>query len=365
LLIDGNEFFPEMLQAIQDAGEIILLEMYLFESGAVANLFIGKLIEASGRGVEVYVLLDDFGARGLLTIDRQRLAAAGARLRFYNPLSLGKWYANMARDHRKLLLIDDRMAFVGGAGITDEFDPPLNRDKRWRETMLRISGPVVADWQSLFAEVWSRQGYTPVELSPISPDRVAAGNMLGRISVARGWHIRGISRSFIRHVSWARKRVWISTAYFIPSRKVRRAMLKAARRGVDVRLLLPGPDTDHPKIRIAGRRYYGSLLKAGVRIYEFQSRVLHSKVVLCDQWVAVGSSNYDRWNLRWNLEANQEIDNSLFAEDTAIMFENDFMHSREIVHEEWQSRPVRQRISEAFWGLVEYWVIRVGGGSRD
>ena len=354
-----------MLRAIDGARSTILLEMYLFESGTVSNQFIGKLVEASRRGVAVSVLLDHLGSRALLAGDRKRLTDAGIHLRFYNPLHIGKWYRNMARDHRKLLLVDSRLAFVGGAGITDEFDPPFNAEKRWRETMLSITGPVVADWEVLFQEVWDRQGPASGESRHPGSRQAIAGDMLGRVSVARGWIIRGISRSFVRQVRWARQRVWISTAYFIPSRTVMRVILKAARRGVDVRLLLPGPDTDHPKIRIAGRRYYASLLKAGVRIYEFQSRVLHSKVTLCDQWVAVGSSNYDRWNLRWNLEANQEIDNTGFTQDVAAMFERDFLHSREIHRETWQSRPILQRISERFWGLIEYWVIRLGGGSRD
>jgi len=365
LLVDGNEFFPEMLQAIEAAQESILLEMYLFESGTVANLFINKLSDARRRGVAVSVLLDDFGARGLMQNDRQRLTDAGVALRFYNPLRIGKWHQNMARDHRKLLLVDRHLAFVGGAGITDEFDPPLDSEKRWRETMVWIVGPIVSDWETLFREVWRRQGYDLDDRPSAAVGPRGAGTMQGRVSVARGWIIRGISRSFIRQVRWARSRVWISTAYFIPSRTVLRVIRKAARRGVDVRLLLPGPETDHPKIRIAGRRYYGSLLKAGVRIYEFQTRVLHSKVTLCDHWVAIGSSNYDRWNLRWNLEANQEVDNVLFAQDTAAMFEADFLCSKEILREAWQSRPLQDRISERFWGLVEYWVIRLGGGSSD
>ena len=354
-----------MLRAIDSASVNVLLEMYLFESGTVANLFIGKLVDASRRGVAVSVLLDDLGARGLMSGDRQRLTDAGVALRFYNPLRIGKLHQNMARDHRKLLLIDHRLAFVGGAGITDEFDPPVNSEKRWRETMLKIEGPVVSDWETLFLEVWNRQGHPSDAATPARNRQGIAGNMPGRVSVARGWLIRGISRSFKRQVRWARQRVWISTAYFIPSRTVLRVIRKAARRGVDVRLLLPGPYTDHPKIRIAGRRFYGQLLKAGVRIFEFESRVLHSKVTLCDQWVAIGSSNYDRWNLRWNLEANQEIDNAELARDVEAMFEHDFLRSREIRRQAWQSRPIWDRISERFWGIIEYWVIRLGGGSRD
>ena len=143
------------------------------------------------------------------------------------------------------------------------------------------------------------------------------------------------------------------TACFVPLGRLLRALRLAARRGVDVRLLVPGPETDHPSIRYAGRRHFYPLLRAGVRIFEYQPRFLHAKVLLCDGWVSLGSSNVDRWNLRWNLEGNQEIEDSLFAHDVRELFENDLQDSTECVLQDWRSRSWVGRWQEWFWGHVE------------
>ena len=154
-------------------------------------------------------------------------------------------------------------------------------------------------------------------------------------------------------------------AYFVPSWKLRRALRRAARQGADVRLLLPGPETDHPAVRIAGQRYYTSLLKSDIRIFEYQPRVLHSKALICDQWVSIGSSNFDRWNLRWNLEANQAVDDEQFAEEVARMFVDDFADSAEIKLESWRRRPGYRKWRERFWGRVDLWLHRLGRGRRN
>ncbi len=364
LLIDGHRFFPAMVSAIEAARKNVALEMYLFESGVVASHFIHALCSASRRGVSVRLLLDGFGALALLEEDRKILTAAGVDLRFYNPIRFGKFFRNMARDHRKLLVVDEEIAFVGGAGITDEFDPPLDAGKRWRETMAAIRGPVVQDWQYLFDQVWQRKRFRKILLPDKNERPDVQGHMLGRVAVGRGRLFRGIVRALIKRINQAQDQVWISTAYFIPSRLLRRALRRAAKRGVDVRLLLPGPETDHPRIRIAGRGLYSPLLKAGVQIFEFQSRVLHSKVMLCDQWTTIGSANFDRWNLRWNLEANQEIEDRHFCDQVVQMFENDYRDCVEITHQAWIQRPWQDRVEERFWGWVELWIIRLGGGWR-
>jgi phosphatidylserine/phosphatidylglycerophosphate/cardiolipin synthase-like enzyme len=168
----------------------------------------------------------------------------------------------------------------------------------------------------------------------------------------------------LNHIRSAERTVWLATAYFIPAWRIRRALRNAARRGVDVRLLLPGPHTDHPAIRHAGRRFYGRLLANGVRIFEYQPRFLHSKVFLCDHWVSIGSSNLDRWNLRWNLEANQEIDDSAFAGQVRAMFEADFRESIECRYAQWRKRPWSARARERLWGRVDLWLHRLGRGLR-
>lgn len=362
LLIDGEQFFPRMLQAIKKANKSALLEMYLIESGAIATRFIDAFCDAAERGVSVKLLLDDYGSLGLSHYDRGRLYHPNIQVAFYNRLSFGKFFNNMARDHRKILLVDDEVGFVGGAGITDEFSPPDEDEDQWRETMVEIRGPVLADWQSLFYRVWAETTGQPVDTS-IEPEPIADG-MLGRVATASGLRAQGIMRSLVKRVHASERMVWLSTAYFVPSWKLRRALRYAVRKGADVRLLLPGPKTDHPAVRLAGRRYYTALLEHGVRIFEYQPRVLHAKALICDQWVSIGSSNFDRWNFRWNLEANQSIDDARFTEAAISMFERDFTESVEIHAEQWLQRPRALRFREKFWGRVDNWLHRLGRGRR-
>lgn len=358
LLIDGEAFFPRMLAAIDGAQAFVWFEIYLVESGVVATRFIDALLRARTRGVAVKLLLDAYGAYGLRRRDRQRLVDAGVDLQFYNQLHYGKLLHNMFRDHRKLLIVDGEIAFVGGAGLADVFDPERN-PRRWRETMLAIQGPVLADWQSLFLDIWNY--HAPRTLAAPGPVHavVYRDGTTGRVTATSGVLVQEIVRSLIGRVRAAERRVWISTAYFIPSRKLRRALRHAAKRGVDVRLLLPGPYTDHPAVRHAGRRFYLRLLHSGVRIYEFQPRFLHSKVLLCDDWASIGSSNLDRWNLHWNLEANQEVDDRDFAEQVRAMFERDFAHSTLCDYRLLLRQPWSARLWQAFWGRVDLWLAQL------
>ena len=359
LLVDGRRFFPRMLEAVEWARRQVLLEIYLFESGAVATRFIDAFVRAAARGVRVKLLLDDFGALGLDRADRERLARGGVDVLFYNPIRFRKHLHNMFRDHRKLLIVDGEVSFVSGAGIADEFDSPDHPERSWRETAVRIRGPVVADWQDLFLLVWNRNVPEPSSLPAPAPPSGADG-MRGRVTVTKALAAQEIKRSLYSRVRHARNRAWISTAYFVPSRKVRRALRQAARRGVDVRLLLPGPYTDHPAVRHAGRRFYTRMLRAGVRIFEYQPRFLHAKTILCDDWVSLGSSNLDRWNLRWNLEANQEVDDAAFAEEVRVMFGEDFGNSIECRYDDWRRRPWHVRLRERIWGRVDMWLESLG-----
>lgn len=362
LLVDGGRFFPAMLTAIKAAQHYVLLEMYLFESGAMASEFIEAFGNAARRGVQVYLLLDDFGARGLLPSDRQRLLEAGVHLAFYNPLRYGKLRRNLWRDHRKLLLVDGAVAYTGGAGITDEFAPgePLH----WHDAMLAVRGPCVADWHTAFEQVWQALPSNNRAALPQLPGEIpTAGHSAGRVTLNEPIRME-IKRSLLKRLRGAERRIWIASAYFIPSWKIRRALYQAARQGCDVRLLLPGPHTDHPAVRHAGRRYYARLLAAGVRIFEYQPRFLHAKILLCDTWVSIGSSNIDRWNFSWNLEANQEADDHALAEQVAALFAADFTHSREFLAGEWRQRSWRRRLQERFWGWVELWLERLSQGRR-
>jgi cardiolipin synthase len=359
LLVDGRQFFPRMLEAIEKAQRYVLLEIYLFESGSVATRFIDAFVRAARRGVTVKLLLDDFGVLKLSLRDRERLTQGGVTLLLYNPIHIRKHLHNMFRDHRKLLIVDGEVAFVSGAGIADEFDSPKDPEQSWRETAARIRGPVLTDWQELFMRLWNRHASKPLEL-PFPALPAETDDMRGRVSVSTALARQDIKRSLYNRVRQVKHCVWISTAYFVPSRKIRRALKRAARRGVDVRLMLPGPYTDHPAVRHAGRRFYTGLLRAGIRIFEYQPRFLHAKTMLCDDWVSIGSSNLDRWNLRWNLEANQEIEHAVFGNAVKAMFDEDFRNSIECLYETWRRRPWHARVREHLWGRVDMWLESLG-----
>ncbi len=353
VLVDGVSFYPRMLECIEDARHYVLLEMYLVESGEIADRFIDALTGVAYRGIAVYLLLDDFGARGLEQRDRQQLLDAGIQLLFFNPLQYDKWRVNLYRDHRKLLLIDGKVVFTGGAGITDEFAPVGSSDDYWHDIMVECYGPVVADWQHCFVAIWKQCSKAALQL-PV-PSRERVGGLLARLALIHP-PFQEVKGSLTNQIRGSHQRIWIITAYFIPTRKIRRLLQRAAKRGVDVKILVPGEKTDHPAIRRVGQRYYQRLLCNGVRIFEYQPRFLHAKVWLCDDWVSVGSTNLDRWTQHWNLEANQEINDSAFAAQMTTVLVDDFANSEEIQYAQWRSRPWYQRLLELFWSTVAMWI---------
>ncbi len=312
LLSDAQVYFTRMLAAIDASQHYVLAEFYLVESGRIADLFIAAFARAAARGIGVHVVFDAFGARGLKDADRTRLRAAGVDLVFFN---VPRWRAfprMFVRDHRKLLVVDGAAGFTGGAGLTDVFSPGLEPDGAWWDCMVEIAGPVLDDWHALFARTWRRSAHRELDVVR-QPSAALQPGERGRVAASAGLGSKEVGRSVLRQVRKAQNRVWIATAYFWPSSRLRRALRRAARRGVDVRLLLPSERTDAPLARSVGRLFYERLLSSGVSISEYQPSFLHAKLVLCDQWVSIGSSNLDRWEILWNLDANQEIDSPAFS----------------------------------------------------
>ncbi|MEO4045975.1 phosphatidylserine/phosphatidylglycerophosphate/cardiolipin synthase family protein [Pseudomonas sp. CAU 1711] len=359
LLVDGPAFFPAMLADIEAARQRVLLELYLAQDGQCAEALVDALCGAARRGVRVSCLLDDFGCLGFGRALRERLLEAGVQLRFYNPLRWRRGLRNLYRDHRKLLVVDETCAYVGGTGASDPFWRPQTEQSDWHEVMVRVEGPLVSHWGLLFEAQWLASekrspwapGQTPglARLPPCPP----LGRGMGRVAYADSRQHRDIVQSLLRNIGHAKRRVWLATPYFLPSRKVRRQLMRAAARGAEVRLLLTGRNTDHPPVRYAGQRYYPKLLRAGVRIFEYQPRFLHLKMVLVDDWVSVGSCNFDHWNLRFNLDANLEALDPQLTLAAEASFLDDFAQSREVTLHDWHARPLLKRFYQRLWGWLD------------
>jgi len=351
-LVDGHQFYPAMLNGIESAKKYILMEMYLFESGKVADQFVSAFTTAAHRGVDVQLLVDAYGGLALSKNDRMLLINSGVQLVFYNPLMFRKLKKNLFRTHRKYLLIDGVKAFVGGAGITDYFQGK----NAWRETVVEVQGSVVLDWQALFTRNF-KQWSDSVVPEPVEQAKATKG-VLARLAYTSGGTRLEIKKVLLNRINDSRGSIWLASAYFIPSRKIRKALRQAAFNGKDVRLLLPGRVTDHPAVRYASRRYYARLLRFGVRIFEYQGRFTHTKMVLIDDWFTIGSSNMDRWNFRWNLEANQEVEDKFVANKAREIMLTDFNMCREIKYIDWINRSKMQRVKEWVWGRLDMFLTK-------
>jgi phosphatidylserine/phosphatidylglycerophosphate/cardiolipin synthase-like enzyme len=365
LLIDGPAFFPRMIQAIENAQQQVELELYLVEAGLCAEAVVQALVDAANRGVIVRCLFDDFGSLAFTLGLRKRLTEAGVILRFYNQVNWRRGIRNFYRDHRKLLLVDKQLAVVGGTGVTDEFWRPGHDASEWHEVMVEIRGPLVIDWQALFDRQFHanqrRTAWRPAQNFglPRLPPAPVSGEGMGRVAYADSRQHRDILQSLVRALNSGKKRIWLATPYFLPTWKVRRSLRRAAARGIDVRLLLTGPRTDHPSVRYAGHRYYPRLLRAGVKIFEYQPCFLHLKMVLIDDWVSLGSCNFDHWNLRFNLEANLEALDPALTLAVAESFERDFAVSNLVSLEDWKARPLWRRVQQRVWGWLDRLVVNV------
>lgn len=360
LLIDGSAFFPRILQYISKAQHRIDIEVYLVASGRATQQLVVALSAAAARGVAVRCLFDASGSSDFGAAERDALREAGVSLQFYNPLTWYNGVRNLHRDHRKVLVFDQHIACIGGFGFTDEFCIANDADQTpWHEQMLVVKGGIVADWQSLFEQCWRQANKPRRKMLDISKQQRSIVSLpeampgLGRVAFSASRNNRDMLWSLITRIRDAKTRVWLSTPYFVPPRVLRIALIHAARRGIDVRLQVCGNFTDLPGVRYAGQIYYANLLRAGVRIFEYQPRFSHLKSVLIDQWVSLGSCNFDHWTLHWNLEANQNSVDPALLKAVQQCFERDFSQSTELTRQAWLQLPSIYRFKIWFWGRVK------------
>jgi cardiolipin synthase len=352
ILESGNDTFQKILDSVSAARNIICAEFYIFRDDDTGREFAEKLKEKSRQGVRVYILYDHFGSFRTSRAFWSGMEKAGIKLRASHPFIWTSPRRYVYRNHKKLLLIDGEKAFTGGFNIADESHGFRRKQaKVWRDTGIFLKGPIAAALLDIFMESWAIWKGLPFTFKPKSvpvPEGVPVIPIFARSGRAR----RRMRRLLFYNINSAQKSIDMTTAYFMPGRRILKALEQAARRGVILRLLLPGK-TDVPSIHYAGRAFYRRLLKAGVAIYTYQGPVLHAKTAVFDGcWSIIGSTNLDFQSLRRNEESNVGILNNDFGARLTGVFHNDLALSKKIEADTWTHRPFYQRLLEKMFSLV-------------
>jgi phosphatidylserine/phosphatidylglycerophosphate/cardiolipin synthase-like enzyme len=353
LHVEASSTWKRLLEDIASARHEVLFENYIFVDGAAADALLHAFQAAAANGAQLKVLVDGAGSHAMSEDLRQRLAVV-AEFRVFHPLRWTDLFLNfrkriMTRTHRRIVLIDGAIAWTGGLAICDAWWPQGNTPNR--ETMLRLTGAIVGQFQTAYFSLWNA-GSAPLPPSRTQrPPHSHEQRLLPQKAIA----LSCFRRTLRSRIGKARHRAWIATAYFIPPLRLRRALRFAAGRGVDVRLLLPGPNLhDHPAVRLASRRYYAKLLKNGVRLFEYQPSFQHAKAaVFDDEWTLIGTPNLDRWSYLANYEIAVDSKDVPLASQLHEAFERDFEACREITWEMWKARPLWSRFQESFFGIFD------------
>jgi len=368
LLLDGAATYPAMFAAIRNARDHINLETYIFEDDEIGRQFADLLLEQQGRGVQVNVIYDSVGGFNTPKAFFKRLAAGGIEVLEFNPVNpisiAMPWMLNN-RDHRKLLIVDGRTAFIGGINISSVYSSgsvvkrnaePGGNTTAWRDTDLQIEGPVVGEFQKLFMDTWHKQHGKPLVQKEYFPALKAEGKDIVRaVGSTPDDPYSLMYLTLISAIGNAEKHVYLTNAYFVPDPQLLKALTDAVGRGVDVKLVLPS-HSDSSTTFHAGRSHYAMLLKGGVKIYERRGALLHSKTAIIDGvWSCIGSSNLDWRSALDNDEVNAVVLGREFAQQMHAMFAADLGASDAIDLERWQQRPLSTRFKEwmaRLWGRL-------------
>jgi cardiolipin synthase len=369
LLQDGPATYRAMLAAIAAARHHVHMETYILEDDAIGRQFAAALTERQRAGVQVRLIRDSAGTLATPKLFFDSLAASGVAVLEFNPLNplavRRDWVLNQ-RDHRKLLIVDGRVAFLGGINISSVYSGgsysqakprPVDAELAWRDTDLRLQGPVVAELQKLFLATWAAQKGREMSDDGLFPAPQAAGDAVVRaIGSSPDDPFSLIYATLLSAIASAETSVYLTNAYFVPDPQLLAALGAAAARGVDVRLILPA-STDSWLVFHAGRASYQALLTAGVKIHQRRGVILHSKTALIDGvWSTVGSTNLDWRSFLHNQELNAVVLGVDFGSQLQAMFEHDLAQSDSITLADWQDRGVLPRLQESFARLWAYWL---------
>ena len=347
-LVNGDQIFAAMLEAIRSAKKTINLESYIYWSGEVGRRFTDALTESARAGVRVHVLLDWISSRRIDSALLKRMRAAGVDVQKYNPLV---WY-NLARvshrDHRKLLIVDGIVGFIGGAGVADIWLGNADSPAHWRDTHFRLQGPAVGQMQAAFMDNWMKTTSNVLDGRDYFPELPPVGSDFAQViksSPREG--TESVRLMYLISIAAARQSIRLSMPYFVAGPLTTQQLRDARMRGVTVEVILPGARSDTPIVRHASRSKWGPLLEAGVRIYEYQPTMYHCKMMIVDDvWVSVGSANFDSRSFRLNDESNLNVLSRDFAAEQVRLFEHDKQQSREVTYRDWRQRSIGKRLME-------------------
>jgi cardiolipin synthase len=367
LLIDGAATYAAMFEAIRGAKNNINLETFILEDDEIGKKFTDLLLQKQAQGVQVNIIYDSMGSITTPESFFQRLRDKGIHVVEFNPVSPLKGHLKwlmMNPDHRKILVVDGKVAIIGGINISKVYSGKLSGRKKvkgeplpWRDTDVQIEGPAVAEFQKLFIDTWSKQDGPKLSGQNYYPKMKEDGNNLVRVvGSTPGTDNRITFILYVAAITFAEHSIHLTNAYFVPDKQILKAFTDAARRGVDVKIILPA-NTDSKVVLNAARHNYSELLKAGVKIYERRNVVMHAKTAVIDGvWSTVGSTNLDSFSLLSDDEVNAVILSREFAVEMEIMFASDIAQSDQIQRDKWEKRPVLQKIKESFAHLFSHWL---------
>jgi cardiolipin synthase len=356
ILVNGDRIFPAMLEGIAQAQWEICFETFIYWSGEIAQEFADALVSAARRGVRVYVLLDWWGALDMEQSLVDRMAEAGAKVRYFNPLS--RWQLNRMnyRTHRKIMVVDRRIAFTGGVGIADPWQGDARSADEWHDLHYRIVGPAVRCFQDAFQEIWTEVIEKPqLDAADRAPEERERGHIVA-VQVMMSSPRQGakkVYRAFRYAIESARQSILLTTAYFVPDEESIEVMLAASARGIRFHVMVPGEHNDMKLVRFASKSSWGRLLKGGIHIHVYDPTMLHAKVmVVDDEWTLVGSANFDNRSFSLNDEITMHVFGRDFAGRHRGIFKEDLNRCHDMTLEEWRNRGVWCRVKESVANLV-------------
>ena len=354
VLINGDQIFPAMLKAIREAKKTITFETYIYWSESIGREFADALAERARAGVKVHLMLDWIGSIKMDDAALKEMRDAGVEVHRYHKPVWWKLARLNNRTHRKILVVDGRIGFTGGVGIADKWRGNGQDADHWRDTHFRVEGPVVGQMQAVFNDNWTKATGVVLDGDDYFPALQPAGTMPAQMfSSSTTGGSESMHLMYLLAITAARRTIHLSNSYFVPDELAVKALVAAARRGVDVRIITPGPIIDSDAVRAASHERWGELLEAGVKMAEYQPTMYHVKALVVDSLlVSVGSTNFDNRSFSINDEANLNVLDRDFAKQQEQVFENDWKRARPISLRQWQDRPLTDKMAGKIADLI-------------